>query len=268
MISLIDADSIVYIVAWNHKEGATELELQMSTDSVVTMILHNTLADEYLGVLSDTKNFRHLDYRYAPYKGNRPPKEDWFKEFESIIKLRLADKWKFYMATDLEADDVICTAAEYCQLHYFPYTICSPDKDLRQIQGKHYDYKKNEFVEVKEDEAFFNLCMQILTGDKVDNIAGIYGLGEVKSKKLLLSLDTPLAYFSGIKAKYIEQYGPNYGPLIYQQTLNAVRLLNSKHFFWSNYREQVVADIEDRCVKYDRSTATNFEDIKLDILGW
>lgn len=268
MISLIDADSIVYIVAWNHKEGATELELQMSTDSVVTMILHNTLADEYLGVLSDAKNFRHRDYRYTPYKGNRPPKEDWFKEFERIIKLRLADKWKFFMVTDLEADDMISIAAEQCQVLNLPYTICSPDKDLRQIQGKHYDYKKNEFVEVKEDEAFFNLCMQLLCGDKSDNITGIYGLGEVKSKKLLLSMDTPLAYLTGVKAKYIEQYGPFYGLQIYQQTLNAVRLMSSKHAFWVMYCEQVVIDFDDRRVKYDRSTATNFEDTKLNILGW
>ena len=267
MVSLIDADSIVYIIAWNHKEGASDSEIAASVDSVVTMILHNTRATGYIGVLSGSKNFRHTIYKYDTYKGQRPPKPEWHQQFESAIKKRLSDRWKFYMVEDIEADDAICAHAEVCETQGIPYTICSPDKDLRQIPGKHYDYKKNEFADVIPDQAFYNLCIQLLSGDRTDNIAGIPGLGEVKSKAVLTKSETSFTYLTDIKAQYIKYFGPYYGPQIYDQTLTSIRLLNSKHPLFDQYKDALYEQFETHMRDFDASQSV-YEDIRLDILGW
>jgi 5'-3' exonuclease len=267
MVSLIDADSIVYIIAWNHKEGSSDTEVCASVDSVVTMILHTTLATEYIGVLSGDHNFRHDVYKYDVYKGQRPPKPEWHQQFEKVIKDRLISRWKFYVADQIEADDAICAHAEECEKRGHSYTICSPDKDLRQIHGKHFDYKKNELIDVTPDKAFYNLCIQLLSGDRTDNITGIPGLGEVKSKLILDKAETSFSYLTDVKAQYIKAFGPYYGPEIYDQTLKCVRLLNSKHPLIEQYKGKLLEDFQNSMQDFDASQST-YEDIRLSILGW
>ena len=54
---------------------------------------------------------------------------------------------------------------------------------------------------VTDEEGLFNFYQQILTGDRVDNIVGLTGIGPVKSKKLLEGLSEQEMY-----AKCVELY--------------------------------------------------------------
>jgi 5'-3' exonuclease len=58
--------------------------------------------------------------------------------------------------------------------------IVSPDKDLRQVPGHHFDnhYTKNNYIYVDQDQATLNLYEQVLKGDMTDNIPGISGVGK------------------------------------------------------------------------------------------
>jgi 5'-3' exonuclease len=66
--------------------------------------------------------------------------------------------------------------------------ICSIDKDLLQIPGKHYNFVKKVFQEVTSDQGLKFLYMQSLIGDRSDNIIGVAGIGPVKAERALEEL--------------------------------------------------------------------------------
>jgi 5'-3' exonuclease len=59
------------------------------------------------------------------------------------------------------------------------------DKDLNQFRGWHYNYRKKEKYYVSEFEGLTAFYTQILTGDRIDNIIGLKGIGPVKAKRIL-----------------------------------------------------------------------------------
>jgi len=71
--------------------------------------------------------------------------------------------------------------------------ICSLDKDLLQIPGKHFSWEINgkgwtrpdTFVEQTELEGLRLFYEQCIKGDRSDNIKGIEGMGEKKARILL-----------------------------------------------------------------------------------
>lgn len=61
--------------------------------------------------------------------------------------------------------------------------ICTKDKDLDMISGLHYNWTKDkEPYEVSEQQALKAFYSQLLTGDRVDNIQGIKGIGNKKAE--------------------------------------------------------------------------------------
>lgn len=229
-VSLIDADSLTYIVAWNHKDSIPSL-VEQSCDSLVRSILEKTGATHYFGSFSSDKNFRHDLYKVAPYKGNRPPKPDWVKEWERWIKNHLVNKWYFIEPSSLEADDVISYLAQTTDCET---VICSPDKDMKQVPGLHYDYKttENGVIEVSTQQAERNFWLQMLTGDDTDNLKGVPGLGAVKATKLLEGLDS-FDMHMAVHEAYCKYYGDYYGDVIYKETESCIQLMGLTHPFYS-----------------------------------
>jgi 5'-3' exonuclease len=232
MTSLIDADSIIHIIAYNYRittpeeKGAIE-EVQAAVDSFVKMILDMTNATYYVGAIGNETQrcFRHSIYKYAKYKGNRPPSHEWVLNWKSTIRGQMKKKWGFVDTVALEADDIIASMVDYCNYFKQPCIICSPDKDLKQIAGTHFDYKKQEDVWkiVSPVDAWYNFCMQLLTGDTSDNIKAVPGLGVVKATALLKDIE-PVQYLSAIKNAYCKYFGEYYGPIIYQETYDCIKL--------------------------------------------
>ena len=78
----------------------------------------------------------------------------------------------------LEADDALGIYAT----KYTGNIIVSPDKDMRQIAGKLYDFK--EPVEITpEDGAKWHL-IQTLSGDNTDGYSGVPGIGIKRAEKI------------------------------------------------------------------------------------
>lgn len=234
-ISLIDADSLIYIVSWNHKDSEPYL-VKQACNSFVQDILLKTNATHYLGSFSSSKNFRHAVYKVAPYKGTRPAKPEWVTKWEDCIKEYLSTEWHFINPPDLEADDIV----GYLALKYPGIsTICSPDKDMKQIEALHYDYKnpENGVIQVSKEQATYNFWLQMLTGDITDNLKGVPGLGIVKASKLLKGLDTDLDMHMAVLEAYIVYYGEYYGTKIYNQTLNCIQLIQPYHAFFQQNQQ-------------------------------
>ena len=60
--------------------------------------------------------------------------------------------------------------------------IVSPDKDMRQIPGKLYDFK--ETVEITPDEGARWHLIQTMAGDNTDGYSGVPGIGVKKAEKI------------------------------------------------------------------------------------
>ena len=114
---------------------------------------------------------------YPEYKANRPDRKPFWSD---EIKAYLQDgPWNVVRDPHFEADDLIAMAAYEATEQGEDWVIVSIDKDFYQIPGKHYDWVKEELMEIDEDRARQLHAIQCLMGDNVDNIKGIPGWGEV-----------------------------------------------------------------------------------------
>ena len=70
------------------------------------------------------------------------------------------------------------------------YMLVGVDKDLKQIPGWHHNPHKALTDYVTDLEGYKAFCTQLLTGDRVDNIPGLDGIGPVKAAKALQKAKT------------------------------------------------------------------------------
>lgn len=277
MRALIDADSLIYIIGWHHRESvldgsapSVEAEdgVKASCDQFLKDILTITNATTYIGVFS-TKSFRHERYKYANYKGNRPEKEPWLKIWEPVIKEYYINQHGFFALESLEADDVVAAGSVLLQREGESCIIASPDKDMRQIQGLHYNYKPSKAADgmeimssvvetVTPQQAHRNFWKQVIMGDDGDNVRGVPGLGEVKVNALLDAAMDDIQYGSIAKAAYAKYFGGYYGPIIFQETKDTIQLLGPGHTFWENAQRGIHEALE-KNIKTPRTSEGYFD---------
>jgi len=124
----------------------------------VNEMIENTLAEveasEYKLFLTSPDNFRkHI---YPEYKANRTATKPKHLQF---LRDYLVESWQGTVAEKMEADDYLGINQHESSI------ICSIDKDLLQVPGKHYNFVKKEFYEVDEETGSRNFYTQLLTGD-------------------------------------------------------------------------------------------------------
>jgi 5'-3' exonuclease len=78
----------------------------------------------------------------------------------------------------------------------------SIDKDLDMLRGWHYNFVKQELYYVKEEDGIRNFYTQILTGDRVDNIPGLKGIGIKKATKILQDCEGEQQLFDEVLSAY------------------------------------------------------------------
>jgi hypothetical protein len=154
--------------------------------------------DDYRAWITGKTNFRFEVATTVPYKGNRKdaPKP---RHYDALRKhlMKLGAK----MSENEEADDSVGIASTEGN-----YWIVHVDKDLDQLPGWHYNPVKDEEYYVTEFEGLYSFYKQILTGDRVDNIEGIRGIGPVKADKILKDCTTEEELY----AACIKAYNSNY----------------------------------------------------------
>lgn len=273
MTAIIDGDSIRYILAWHFKDQ-TEIAIpaiQTAIDEFLHNIFTRTHADEYVGVLSASRTFRHETYKFKPYKGTRPAKPEFLVQWDPAIVPHLIDKWGFYQSINLEADDIVAALSLIMDQETI---ICSPDKDLKQMPGLHYNYQKEATPElISPEQACCNLWTQVLTGDTSDNIAGVPGLGPAKVKQLFLAAEEgqnidDITLMQLVKDAYIKYFGDWYGTIIFNETLETVMLMQPKHPLWSGYGADIYRLILDGYVRAVPQMELGSFEPDLSALGW
>ena len=179
---LIDGDIIAYRIAWACDEETSASFAKSSCDTFVSHVLlaYEGHSEMYRIYLTGKGNFRH-DYAVtAPYKGNRKsrPSPRYLKD----IRQHLIDSWDAVVVEGEEADDAIAIDATTLGNYAI---MASIDKDFDQIPGYHYDFVNGREYYVDEVEGLKFFYRQIMTGDAIDNIIGVDGLGKVGAMDLI-----------------------------------------------------------------------------------
>lgn len=115
----------------------------------------------------------------AKYKANRK-KQEPPRHLVACYKY-LYEDWSAIAERGYEADDLLGIYITENPEHL----LISYDKDLKQIPGWHYDWRHYDLFFINEEEADYYLAIQMLQGDRSDNVQGIKGIGPKKAEKLL-----------------------------------------------------------------------------------
>ena len=197
MIALIDADIVAYRIAYGCEDEPEKIAIKKTSEFLEDLLFTYTDAEDCEGYLTGSSNYRFDIAKTAPYKGTRVSEKP---RHLGIIRQYMIDAWAFSVQEQQEADDAIGIRAY--ALGENDYVICSIDKDLDNIRGKHYNFVKNEAYYVTEEQAIKNFYRQLLTGDRVDNIPGISGIGPKKAEKILEDCVTEEELYSAVLKAY------------------------------------------------------------------
>ncbi len=193
---LIDGDLLLYRFAFSN-----EYDFEWDTDTVseaddfekakfdfeaFVEALISTMKDCGGGLLcfSSQPNFR---YQVLPtYKHNRKdtPKPKLLYQLRDWAIAAFPSKVK----PTLEADDILGVMMTKDPDQYI---IASIDKDLKQVPGRHYDWKHDKKFVVTEAEADLYFYTQVLTGDPTDGYQGCPGIGKKRAAAILAETDDP-----------------------------------------------------------------------------
>lgn len=189
-IALIDADvncfqaAVVSEKATNWGDGmwtlhADEGVAERAFQDSIARIVDAVGADKLILALSDDVNWRK---EVLPtYKANREDKRAPMLRRHMVQFAK--DNYETFQRPTLEGDDVLgilLTRPSKDDL-----VVCSIDKDMKTLPGKHFNFGKNESFFVSEDEANYWHLYQTLVGDATDNYSGCPGIGPVAATKVL-----------------------------------------------------------------------------------
>jgi hypothetical protein len=287
-IALIDGDIIVYKVAYEkpkspladtrevgdvpfssegvassaeeHVERSWE-EVRQSVDEFMQHIRNETGTTSYVGFLSAnrTMNFRTGLSKEIVYKGNREDRE--VPRFFQEIKQYLIREYNFIKLTYIETDDALaCIQTYYLGLketNLFKETvICSIDKDMLQVEGRHWNWKSNDYTEVSHEVAYRRLWTQVLTGDTTDNILGcgskeqlVYksgskkgepyvarvGVGPKEAENIISKFPISLLPIQ-VMVEFVNRFGLHKGINKFYEAFNLIFLLRA----WPEFEEEII----------------------------
>lgn len=206
MIALIDGDILTYRIGFASQDVAEGIVRSRVDGFMTDLLLYTADCEDYEGYITGSNNYRHDIAVTAKYKGNRKKDRPIFYDF---IREYLVSSWGFHVTNGQEADDAIgIEAYTRWQNNDKDYLICTIDKDLDMIPGLHYNFVKGERYEIGEFEALRRFYTQILTGDRVDNIIGLRGIGPAKAAAILKGCKTELQFYSAVCKAYEQHDEP------------------------------------------------------------
>lgn len=154
-----------------------------NTKSVIEDVA-NIFSKDFSLYLTGSGNYRERISLLLPYKGNRDPnhKPKYYRDVQQYLR----EQWGADVVHGREADDAIgCHQWQAWMEGRDDTVIVSIDKDLDNIPGYHYNWRKKEFYYIDLPTADRKFWTQVLTGDRTDNIGGIHGIGDAKAAKIL-----------------------------------------------------------------------------------
>lgn len=178
---LIDADPLAYRAVFS--KGDTLDGVVDKIDELYQQIIESVVYEfgdddlEYHSYLTGKNNFRYDICK--DYKAQRPKEKPTFLDF---ARSHIMDKHGAILTDGEEADDAIAIMATK---HYPDAIIVSIDKDFKQVPSLNYNPVKDVWDRVDHWNGLRFFYTQLLVGDRVDNIHGVFKIGPVKAEKIL-----------------------------------------------------------------------------------
>jgi DNA polymerase-1 len=220
-VYLIDGNSYAYRAYYAIKELSTSGGFSTNAIYGFTNMLLKIIRDKKPdGVVvsfdSPAPTKRHIIFE--EYKAHRPETpRGLVEQMPHIRKLISALHIKIFEMPGYEADDIIGTVAKRLASQGVDVSIVTADKDMLQLVDrgiKIYDPMKDKILDEEYIKEKFGLGPEritefmALTGDTVDNIPGIKGIGEKTAKELLSgvrSLEELLSHTDLIKKEKLRK---------------------------------------------------------------
>jgi hypothetical protein len=217
---VIDYDILLYEFGFGFEKVDSFPLVERAIDNFHQKLFDKFGTRNFEGFLNGTGNFRETTAVTHTYKGNRKSaKPKWYKN----IKEYLFHCYSPTIIDGAESDDGMSIA-----ITQNPNSICcSRDKDLRTTSGWHYSWgtkttkekplewiselgylhyveRSNGSPQLQGGGKMF-LYSQALTGDKVDNIIGVEGIGNKGAFQLLKNTKTEKQMYDAVLKAYEEK---------------------------------------------------------------
>jgi len=180
-LALIDADILIYRIGFATNNEQEDYAMRIMANFIEDILLVDLPeVQRWELYLTGKTNFRYSYAVSTEYKGNRKGAEK--PKHYSLLREYLSSSWDATVVEGMEADDMLAIRATE---EGDDSIIVSLDKDLDQVSGWHYNFVKKNKYYVTESEGLLSFYKQFLTGDVVDNIKGVHGIGPKKAQKLL-----------------------------------------------------------------------------------
>jgi 5'-3' exonuclease len=201
MKTIIDGDVILHFCFPKERENTLKDAVSRYKEHKEST-LAATFADSAVMCLStDGANFRKN--KYPSYKAARKGRER--PEFYTALK-----EWAFENDPDAigspggEADDAMLELAADAADAGEKFCLASIDKDLKTFPSVYFNLRTRAIDHYDAEYAMNFILEQFITGDSVDGIAGIYGMGPKKTAKYLDLFPNNKAKWEGIKRLWRE----------------------------------------------------------------
>jgi len=239
-VGVIDLDSVIYSIMHPNKvldtfgqpikkEGLyqyfdkTELEIENSANQIMNEILTSSKSEYYIAYVKGKNTIKSRLAINPDYKQNRSKEQPKFWEF---TKQYLIDNWNAIEVNDIEVDDACRITRKKVPGSFL---ICV-DKDLLNLEGLSYNWRKKEFYNISEEDARVYFWKSVICGDKSDGIVGIKGKG-IKYVEKLLEENLGVPIESLIFNEYIQEFGEYKGIQEFYKNYNSLYILEDYEGF-------------------------------------
>ncbi|MFQ5881935.1 MAG: 5'-3' exonuclease H3TH domain-containing protein [Candidatus Methylomirabilales bacterium] len=200
---LIDGSSYIYraffaLPPLSNSRGLPTNAIYGFTNMLLKVLRQH--APEHVAVVFDAGGETERHREFEAYKAQRPPMPDTLApQIPYIYEVVEALHVPTLMEEGYEADDIIGTVATRAATDGFQVTIVSGDKDLFQLVGpaiQVYDPMRDKTYGAQAVEERYGVPprampdLMSLTGDAVDNIPGVPGVGEKTASALIQEFGT------------------------------------------------------------------------------
>jgi len=200
---IVDGDPLLFRAAYNKRSAE---EAYDTFEERLDDLQNTVFCDETQIAVFGEKNFRidfFSDYKNTPSRKKSKENNPFYFELRQM----LLDEGLVVPATGMEADDLVRIWAEEARAREQQFVVASVDKDLQCIAGHHYLIHRDELIHVTEDQGDKHYWTQILTGDSVDNIRGLRGIGPKKAERILEGASNSRVRKQRVIDAYYEHHG-------------------------------------------------------------
>jgi DNA polymerase-1 len=195
---LVDASSYVYrayhaLPHLSTKQGIPTNAVHGFTNMVLKAL--REAAPTHLAMVFDAHGETFRSSIDANYKANRPAApEDLVPQFGLVREVVRALNLPLLEEPGVEADDVIATLSRRAIAEGFRVVVVTGDKDFMQLVGPDlmlFDSMRDRWTDSKEVEERLGVRpdqvvdLMALTGDQVDNVPGVPGVGPKTAAQLI-----------------------------------------------------------------------------------